>query len=377
MYYLRITDYADELLAALDTTARLARARARRCRRTGSARARACASPSRTTIRGRRRRADRRRHAVRVHDARRHDHGRDVLRGGAPSIRWPTHAARIEPGARGLHRRMQARRRDRSRPRDDGKEGHADRPLRHASADRRAGRGLGRQLRADELRRRRRDGRAGARRARLRVREEVRPADPAGDRASTASDVLDRRAGRTGTRDKDARPSASTPASTTASTTRHAVDAVAADLAAHGPRREEDDLPPARLGHLAPALLGHADPDHPLRRAAATCRCRSRTCRCVLPEDCVPDGTRQSAEQARRLSCDVRLPEVRQAGAARNRHDGHLRRLVLVLHALLRRRDATTRWSTRATTTGCRWTSTSAASSTRSCTCCTRASGPR
>ena len=36
------------------------------------------------------------------------------------------------------------------------------------------------------LRRRRGDGRAGARRARLRVREEVRPADQAGDRASTA-----------------------------------------------------------------------------------------------------------------------------------------------------------------------------------------------
>ena len=50
------------------------------------------------------------------------------------------------------------------------------------SAHRRAGRGLGRQLRADELRRRRGDGRAGARRARLRVREEVRPADQAGDR---------------------------------------------------------------------------------------------------------------------------------------------------------------------------------------------------
>jgi leucyl-tRNA synthetase len=49
-------------------------------------------------------------------------------------------------------------------------------------ADRRAGRGVGRQLRADELRRRRRDGRAGARRARLRLREEVRPAHQAGDR---------------------------------------------------------------------------------------------------------------------------------------------------------------------------------------------------
>ncbi len=34
-----------------------------------------------------------------------------------------------------------------------------------------------------------------------------------------------------------------------------------------GPGREEDHLAPARLGHQPPALLGHADPDHPLRRA--------------------------------------------------------------------------------------------------------------
>ena len=61
-----------------------------------------------------------------------------------------------------------------------------------ASAHRRAGRGLGRQLRADGLRRRRRDGRARARRARLRVREEVRPADQAGDRRRRRG-VLDRR----------------------------------------------------------------------------------------------------------------------------------------------------------------------------------------
>ena len=52
------------------------------------------------------------------------------------------------------------RRRRGSRSRDDGKEGHGDRLLRHASADGRAGAGVGRQLRADGLRRRRRDGRA-------------------------------------------------------------------------------------------------------------------------------------------------------------------------------------------------------------------------
>ena len=44
-------------------------------------------------------------------------------------------------------------------------------------------------------------------------------------------------------------------------------------------RRAQGAVPPARLGHLAPALLGLPDPGHPLRRPAASCRCRSRTCR--------------------------------------------------------------------------------------------------
>ena len=38
-------------------------------------------------------------------------------------------------------------------------------------------------------------------------------------------------------------------------------------------------LPPARLGHFAPALLGLPDPDHPLRRNAAWCPCRKKICR--------------------------------------------------------------------------------------------------
>ena len=41
------------------------------------------------------------------------------------------------------------------------------------------------------------------------------------------------------------------------------------------------------------------------------------------------------------------VPEVRQAGAARDRHHGHLRRLVLVLRALLPPGATTRRWSTR------------------------------
>ena len=72
-------------------------------------------------------------------------------------------------------------------------------------------------------------------------------------------------------------------------------------LRAEGPGREEDHLAPARLGHQPPALLGHADPDHPLRRArrgagagegpagGAAAGLRARR-------------LRQPAEQARRIS---------------------------------------------------------------------------
>ena len=73
-----------------------------------------------------------------------------------------------------------------------------------------------------------------------------------------------------------------------------------------------------------------------------------------------------------------RLPGVRRPGRARDRHDGHVRRLVLVLPALLRRRQRRGRLgSPRSSTTGCRSTSTSAGSSTRSSTCSTPASSPR
>ena len=75
-----------------------------------------------------------------------------------------TRAAVEQPATGEIHRGMQAGRRRRSRHCDDGKEGHADRHLRQPSADRPGGRSMGRQLRADELWRWCRDGRAGPRR---------------------------------------------------------------------------------------------------------------------------------------------------------------------------------------------------------------------
>ena len=45
-------------------------------------------------------------------------------------------------------------------------------------------------------------------------------------------------------------------------------------------RAAPGEFPPARLGHLAPALLGLPDPDHPLRRLRRRAGAGRRTCRC-------------------------------------------------------------------------------------------------
>ena len=98
----------------------------------------------------------------------------------------------------------------------------------------------------------------------------------------------------------------------------------------------------------------------------------------VLPEieEFLPKGRSPLAAAEDWVNVDV--PEVRRPGEARDGHDGHVRRLVLVLHPLhATRRTTRSRSRARSPTTGCRSTSTSAASSTRSCTCSTRASSRR
>ena len=142
-----------------------------------------------------------------------------------------------------------------------------------------------------------------------------------------------------------------------------------------GPGRKADARAACATGASRASATGARRSRSSTAPPAATCRCPTSDLPVVLPEDCVPDGTGNPLAK-RADFVERHVPEVRRAGEARDRHDGHLRRLVLVLHALrLPRRSR--RWSTSASTTGCRWTSTSAASSTRSCTCSTRASGPR
>ncbi len=150
-YYLAITQYAEELLADLE----VARVAAAGEGDAGELDRQERRRQFRLPVRARRREEA----PARVHDARRHDHGRDVH--GDRRRASARHALRRgPPGHRRLHRRVQARQLRRSRPGHDGEEGRGDRLLGRASADRRQRPGVDRQLRADGLRRRRRDGRA-------------------------------------------------------------------------------------------------------------------------------------------------------------------------------------------------------------------------
>ena len=151
---------------------------------------------------------------------------------------------------------------------------HGDQP-----GQRRADPDVRRRLRADGVRHRGDHGRAGARPARLRLRDDVRPADPARRRAggrprrtTTARTPLTpaTRCSSTRTGSPACRRSRRRTRSSTGSTSE-------------GRGHRVDQLPPARLAALPPALLGLPDPDRLLRRAAGWCRCPRTSCRCCSP----------------------------------------------------------------------------------------------
>ena len=116
-----------------------------------------------------------------------------------------------------------------------------------------------------------------------------------------------------------------------------AIERITADLADAWPRRGGGQLPAARLAALPAAVLGAPDPDHPLRRVRRGPRARRRSCRsccrtCAAP-DLAPKGVSPLAAAADWVNVDV--PHLRRPGPPGHRHDGHVRRLVLVLPALL------------------------------------------
>ena len=111
--------------------------------------------------------------------------------------------------------------------------------------------------------------------------------------------------------------------------------AITAWLEERGPRAGHRELPPARLAALTPALLGLPDSDGLLRagRAGAGAR-RPAAGGAARDRGLHPAGP--LAPGGRRGLGAHHLPPLRRRGPARDRHDGHLRRLVLVLPALLR-----------------------------------------
>ena len=246
-----------------------------------------------------------------LHDAAGHVVRRDVLCGCA---RVATGAAARRRQRRGVDLRAHLCRQTHRGARGAREERRLHGALRNEPRQRRAAADLGRRLRADGLRHGRVDGRSRARRPRPRVRRAVRPADRPGDRRRGQADQLGavrRAAGRRG-EGRNRR------------------------LARRAGQGEAvDQLPPARLELLAPALLGLPDSGRLLPDARDGARARGSVARvaagrCRLPAE---------GEAAARLQPGLHqhdLSAVRRPGAARSRHDGHLRRLVVVLPALHR-----------------------------------------
>ncbi len=302
-----------------------------------------------------------RREDSRLHHARRHHLRRHLRDPGARASAQRATARCRRPGARQGHGGCARR----PRPRRYRKGRLLHRQLRHQSVQRREGAHLDRQLRADGLRHRRHHGRARARRARFRILPQVRHRRSA--RSSVPSDgELGRRAGHDGRVHRGRH--------------RRKLRRLVRPDQRRGPRQDGRSrqgerlrqggrhLPHQGLGHLAPALLGHAHsgdslPD--LRRGARARRPASRaSARSRRDHRRRPLAARKRARVRQRA-----LPEMRRRGAARDRYHGHVHRFVLVFLPLLRPAQRPSCRSTPPRSpTGSRSTSTSAASSTPSCT---------
>ena len=143
---------------------------------------------------------------------------------------------------------------------------------------------------------------------------------------------------------------------------------IVARLAERGAGQGDGHVPPARLVIQPPALLGHADPDHLLRARRDRARSRRGPAGPLTGHGRLRRPGREPAEPRRGLPAG-RVPALRRARAPRDRHDGHVRRLVVVLVPLPVARTWTMPRSTARSSIGGRpSTSTPVAPSTRSCT---------
>ena len=97
-----------------------------------------------------------------------------------------------------------------------------------------------------------------------------------------------------------------------------------------------NDLSPEGLGHFAPALLGHADSGDLLREGRHRAGPGRSTARALARNNWRLTGQGQSPLASVPRIRQHDLPEMRRPGAARNGHDGHVRRFVLVFLPLHR-----------------------------------------
>ncbi len=357
--------YADELLDGLDRPLRMAREGPRRCSATGSAGA--SGARVRFAVEGGERsieifttRIDTIYGATYLALAAEHP---DVLRS----------RARPAAGARG--RADSSRSSWREEPRGALRRGRGEaRRLHRAPRDppvhRRADPDLGRELRAHGRRHRRDHERAGPRCARLRVRPGATRC-----RSSRSCDRRGRGAARrrrrsTSRSSRGRRPRRLGPyTGLTSAAARRADDAADAERGGFG-RARRSVYPPEGLGRLAPAHTG-------ARRSRSSTASVAGSSRCPTSELPVAPARRGAAHRRGRVAAGPArrrsshdLSALRRAGAARHRHDGHLRRLVLVLLPLSRsaRTSAAPFDCGGGRVPGFRSTCTSAGSSTRRCT---------
>ena len=148
----------------------------------------------------------------------------------------------------------------------------------------------------------------------------------------------------------------------------------------HPPRRDrrlgpgQDPVSPARLGRVAPALLGHADPDHPLRQLRPGRRA-------ARPAAGRPARGRQlrHSRQSARPPPDAGARSIAR-NAARRRGARPTRSTRSSIRAGISSASPASRTTSRSTAprprNGFRSANISAGSSMRSCTCSTPASGP-
>ena len=117
-------------------------------------------------------------------------------------------------------------------------------------------------------------------------------------------------------------------------------------------------IPPEGLGHLAPALLGHADSDDLLRERAASCRCRTTSCRSSCRRSPTsPAGAIRRWRRCRSSSTSRARNAAARRGARPTRWiRSSIRRGISTVSAI--RRTTRCRSIRRRRSTGCRWIST-------------------